>query len=111
MVKIGDLGMNTFLNDLKLYATRSLNDRVSHIHKLSQVLKEDPDQEKRMNACMCKLCYYKEDISGRAITKSICKCCSDEMVFPSTTTHQLCHSCAKTNDMCSKCGADLSCSE
>jgi len=68
----------------------------------------DLESESRMKAWRCKFCFYlARGIAGQAFTKSACTACGVEMLFPTTSTDNLCEKCAKKMKLCKHCGAHM----
>ena len=69
----------------------------------------DPDKVKRLEEVTCKRCYYiwTGRISGQAFTDVPCGICEMTVTYANTDTNKLCNDCAKKNELCAHCGADL----
>jgi len=57
----------------------------------------------------CKFCTFirPDPIGGAAITHVECGLCRTVVTSPTTAANILCHTCAETNELCRRCGADL----
>jgi hypothetical protein len=96
---------------LSSISTRNLigNAQIKSILKKAELLKSDQDQEQRIGKSLCICCYYVNNarIAGCAITDRQCGLCETVMRFSSTATDVTCLDCAKRNDICKQCGADI----
>lgn len=85
-------------------ARRRLSDYVERARKAE----EDTDKQQRLEATLCKVCWYLRDgIGGAAITNRPCGLCLADQRFSSTDTNLLCSNCAQAHELCKCCGADL----
>jgi hypothetical protein len=70
-------------------------------------LQDDPEREKRISACLCRVCYYVSGrIGGAAMTTQPCAGCGEDQHYSSTATDNLCVSCAREHNLCKRCGGD-----
>lgn len=71
-------------------------------------LQEDPRKEERLKKHECKACFYlRGRIGAAAMTRQDCGICGKEQMFGSSCTDVICPECAKANQLCRRCGADL----
>lgn len=77
--------------------------------KTAEKLKVDAERDKRVAEQLCETCYYlrKGGLAGQAITTQPCGICAAPQTYSSTATHVLCLSCAVSNELCKRCGADF----
>lgn len=69
----------------------------------------DPKRKDRILQNLCKTCYYirNERIGGAAMTTQPCGVCEVPVTYSSTCTDALCAACAKKQELCKHCGADV----
>jgi len=67
------------------------------------------DQHETGKDGYCKFCsFIKPDpIGGAALTQVECGLCETVVTSPTTAANILCKTCAETNQLCQRCGADL----
>ena len=84
-------------------------ERIDEALKRAHRLTEDPDKKIREDNCLCRSCYYLSNvrIGGATITQRPCGICEAIMRFGSTASDVICHACAKDNNICKQCGADM----
>lgn len=92
------------------HVTNMNNRFADDLIKKVEKFKEDADKEKRLEQNLCSYCYYmaSDRIGGAAFTNRDCGICDKEMVFSSTCTDDLCGECASENDLCCRCGGEIS---
>lgn len=90
------------------HSTYLKKEQEKNIKNFAEKLTNDPDKEIREKLSLCKICYYREGVlAGQAFTHRNCSFCEKEEVYPTTNTDSLCHPCAKKNNCCKHCSADL----
>jgi hypothetical protein len=70
----------------------------------------DPRKDERLEKPECVFCFYYGDgrrIGGARCTTQECGLCDKSVHSGSTNVDVLCQSCAKANELCRHCGADL----
>lgn len=82
---------------------RRLKETLEH----SDNLRNDPDKKERIEAHECVVCFYGSRFGGAAMTEQDCMSCGEEQLYSSTATDVLCNKCAKDNNLCKHCGADI----
>ncbi|MFY2658241.1 hypothetical protein ACOTC5_30030 [Achromobacter xylosoxidans] len=95
------------MRDATMDARRNVDDAI----KYAETLTTDPEADKRKEARLCPVCYYRAQrygrVGGAACTSRPCMCCGTEMHFGSTLTNVLCGTCSVQTDLCCRCGADM----
>jgi len=86
--------------------TRASKDRMQRAIDFADRLRTDPEHHNRVQAGLCRMCYYGSHIGGQAITTEPCMCCGKEQTYSSTATDILCRDCAKETGLCKRCGGD-----
>lgn len=97
----------------KVSIERANSIAINHVENYQRVadrLAKDPDKKARLEKQECKSCYYifHSRIGGSAMTTCLCGICSTSMTFSSTAVDKICKPCAKVNQLCVRCGADIS---
>jgi hypothetical protein len=87
------------------YATSAALERA----KRYEDYQTDARREKRERQIVCKSCFYLSGgrIGGSAMTRWWCGICASKQIAGSTATGEVCLSCAKTHNLCTRCGGDL----
>ena len=69
----------------------------------------DISVEERKANCTCKYCSYidKDKVVMDAFTYSKCRTCGKELVSANSDTDVYCISCARENNVCKHCGAEM----
>lgn len=80
--------------------------RVESTLRLADLLRNDPAKPDRLEACLCKACYYFTQMGGAAMTNRECAGCGKDEIYNSTATDALCLDCAKAHSLCKRCGGD-----
>jgi hypothetical protein len=89
-------------------ATRRSKSIIDKALRVALDFKLDNDRKQRLEESLCIACFYRgPSIAGQAITNSVCGMCQGETRFPSTAVDRICKACAKRDELCKKCGADL----
>lgn len=89
-------------------ATHLSRQRIESALKIEDQFINDPERETRLQACLCKPCFYGSPrIAGAAITHEPCMCCGNMEMYGSTDTDALCLSCAQEAQLCKHCGGDV----
>ena len=90
-------------------ATFKARKRAEHVLYAARGLKEDHEQAIRHSVQLCPCCFYvlHSQVAGSAITHARCGLCLTECTYPSTLVDRLCSPCAKKNELCKRCGADI----
>jgi hypothetical protein len=88
-------------------ASSRAKQRVDSHLALAERLQSDSEKKDRLDACLCKSCYYFTQLGGAAITNRECAGCWKDQVFGSTATDALCLDCASNHSLCKRCGGDL----
>lgn len=70
---------------------------------------EDPRKAERLAKPECVVCYYiyPDRIGGAMVTTTDCGVCGTRIGSGNTNVDVVCPECAKANDLCRHCGADL----
>lgn len=90
------------------FATFLKRSQYNKVIELSVKFRTDPERKRRMEECLCVVCYYRMDeLGGAAITHRTCGKCGIDQVYSSTNTDVLCLDCAKKLALCKHCGADI----
>lgn len=89
------------------FRTRMQKYRFKEIVTLGNLFNRDPDNDERIKEQLCICCYYQSTIAGQAFTDSKCVNCNKEMTFSTTSVDKLCEDCAKANNVCKHCCADI----
>lgn len=84
-------------------ATTMTRSYIEHCRKVV----DDADRLNRWKVQECQRCYYNGKVGGQMITHSKCKSCEKELQFPSTNVDRLCIECAREQQVCKHCGADM----
>ncbi|MES0444954.1 MAG: hypothetical protein ABUJ92_00275 [Desulfobacterales bacterium] len=95
--------------DIEKIATRTglAKMRINSYLSLASRLETDPENKRRTEKHECKACFYDSRIGGAAMTTKPCACCGKDVMYESTATDVLCLKCAKENELCKHCGADI----
>lgn len=81
---------------------------VADIVASARAMENDTKAEARRAAQRCRACFYDGPVlAGAAITDQPCMSCGEVQSYGSTSTDVLCMDCAKTHQLCKKCGADF----
>ena len=90
-------------------ATRRAIKRNEQILEAARGLAKDHQREIRRSSQLCPCCFYVVPvrIAGAAITTVPCGLCQTPCTFSSTAVDRVCAACAKTHELCKRCGADL----
>ncbi|MCA9340278.1 MAG: hypothetical protein KDA17_05170 [Candidatus Saccharibacteria bacterium] len=93
---------------IKYQTERALTIVRNHL-QVAEKLLHDTEAKDRLAACQCKACFYVMNprIGGAAITEQPCAMCGDVQTYGSTATDVLCLPCAKSNELCKRCGGML----
>lgn len=85
------------------------NNAIKDTLERAQKITYDGDKKERVEACLCKACYYifNHRMGGAAMTNRPCGICDTKMQFASTATDVICKGCAQENDLCKQCGGDM----
>jgi hypothetical protein len=82
--------------------------RLKELQKWIDDVKNDPDNEKRLDKQMCRYCHYHPpQMAFSAFTDRNCKDCEVKMTFPNSDTDNFCKPCAERNEVCKHCGAEI----
>lgn len=88
-------------------ATERSKNYVNSVLELAAQMTNDPDKATRIEAHLCKACFYASRMGGAAMTMRTCGCCGSEELYGSTDTDAFCKPCATKNDLCKHCGGDI----
>jgi len=88
-------------------ATAQSKRRVEDTLARAERIKNDTDKAERLEAQLCKACFYFTGIGGAAMTARECAGCGEDQLYGSTNTDALCMSCASEHSLCKHCGGDL----
>lgn len=80
---------------------------VSYTLKRADIYTNDPQRETRLAASECLVCYGVSRIGGASCTIAPCPLCGTRLSCGNTAIDVLCTACAKANDLCKHCGADV----
>ena len=77
--------------------------------KMAEGYQEDPDRKQRLDASECFSCYrpYGGGRQGTDTGKFLCGICNQPTFVTSPRADVLCLKCAKENQLCKHCGADV----
>lgn len=93
-----------FVQDATDRSNRIINEDLIHALNLAN----DPRKKDRLEKSFCKNCYYQPSrIAGQAVTERPCGICEEIQWYSSTYTFVICSNCAKENELCNECGADV----
>lgn len=67
----------------------------------------DPSKKERLKMQFCRYCFYKENFAGSAFTEYVCEICKKHSMWHNTNIPDLCMECAKDNNLCAQCGAEM----
>jgi hypothetical protein len=89
-------------------STKSRINAVESTKELATNFLNDPESEQRKSQSLCIFCYYRKGrLASQAMCSTECAICNEEMVFGSTAVDALCENCAKVNNLCKQCAADI----
>lgn len=90
-----------------LHANDRAKDMIRHVRKLYEKYTNDPYKQERIEASECIVCFKSDRIGGAAMTNIPCGLCVKVMGFSSTNVDYICIDCARKNNLCKHCGADM----
>jgi hypothetical protein len=86
--------------------------RVDRALRLTKKLQDDPNKMSRLLSRKCRACFYMGGgMAGAAMTNYNCAFCGQQCFSSSTNVDKLCDPCAKDNELCVHCGADMELNE
>jgi hypothetical protein len=98
--------------ELMIRATSEGALRIDRVCRIVKKLQDDPNRKARLDCRKCKACFYMGGgIAGAAMTDYDCAFCGQRCFSGSTNVSKLCDPCAKANDLCVHCGADIELNE
>jgi len=80
---------------------------VAYTIDLADKFSNDPEKRKRLEECLCPICYYEKSRIGGSAIRTVECVCGKEMHFANTCTDNLCDDCAEDRGCCKHCGGDL----
>ncbi len=102
------------LKQKQKFDSAEINSRTERMRRRIKAQKEwlnsitnDPKEKQRIEKQQCVVCYYTIQICGQGFTKYTCQNCSHDQIWHNTRIPRLCDPCAKKNDLCQNCGADI----
>ena len=96
-----DLGT---IANANIFAKNHIKDMEERLEKY----KTDPQKEHRLQIHFCKHCYYIMTFGGGCVCTTIpCTVCGKLLYSGSTVNNMLCPDCARRNQLCARCGADI----
>ena len=88
-------------------ATYHAKGRVDSVIDLARKMENDTHKDERLDAQLCKACFYSTAFGGSAMTQRPCMSCGEDQMYASTYTDVLCKPCAVEGKLCKHCGGDI----
>jgi len=91
------------------HATYRARHRTEEFLEKARRATADSERADRLKAQLCVCCFYiaYPRIGGAALTTQPCGACQKPQVYASTATDVLCVECARSHELCKRCGADI----
>jgi hypothetical protein len=67
----------------------------------------DPQRKHRLESRKCVVCFYTSRVCGQGFSPYGCKMCKQDNMHHNTCIPTLCLRCARENNLCQQCGADM----
>lgn len=98
------------LYDLQNATLRNQNNIDFHRRSI-KLFDEDPQWDVRIQAGVCKVCWYlhRSSLYGQAFTEWTCRACDGKAMHANTGVPRLCLTCCAKYHACVRCNGDLDC--